>query len=71
MRDMYDGTIWSIFQSVNGQPFLSEPGNYALMPNIDFFQPYKHVQYSLGAVYPTVLNIPRAVRNKTNTVEPH
>ena len=68
MRDVYDGKIWSDFQSLNGQPFLSDPGNFALMLNLDFFQPYKHVQYSLGAIYLTVLNLPRGVRNKTNNV---
>ena len=38
------------------------------MLNIDFFQPYKHVQYSLGAIYLTVLNLPRGIRNKTNNI---
>ena len=54
--DVYDGNIWKNF---NGSPFLSEPGNYAVMMNLDFFQPYKHVQYSLGAIYFTILNLPR------------
>ena len=26
--------------------------------NFDFFQPYDHVQYSLGATYMSVLNLP-------------
>ena len=38
------------------------------MLNIDFFQPYKHVQYSLGAIYLTFLNLPRRLRNKTNNI---
>ena len=29
------------------------------MMNLDFFQPYKHVQYSMGAIYLTILNLPR------------
>ena len=68
MRDVYDGKILNDFQSFNGQLFLSESGNYALMLNLDFFQPYKHVQYSLGAIYLTVLNLPRGIRNKTSNV---
>ena len=68
MRDVYDGKIWNDFQSFNGQPFLSESSNYALMLNMDFFQHYKHVQYSLGAIYLTVLNLPRGIRNKTSNV---
>lgn len=38
------------------------------MLNLDFFQPYKHVQYSLGAIYMTVLNLPRSDRNKIENV---
>lgn len=57
-NDVYDGNIWKEFQQHNGSPFLSEPGNYALMMNLDFFQPYKHVQYSMGAIYLTILNLP-------------
>ena len=68
LRDVYDGKIWSDFQNYEDQPFLSEPGNLALMLNMDFFQPYKHVQYSLGAIYLTILNLPRGTRNKSNNV---
>ena len=68
MQDVYDGQVWRDFQFYDNQPFLSEPGNYGLMLNMDFFQPYKHVQYSLGAVYLTVLNLPRKLRNKTQNV---
>ena len=39
MRDVYDGKIWSDFQSFNSRPFLSESGNYALMLNIDRLLP--------------------------------
>ena len=38
------------------------------MLNMDFFQPYKHVQYSVGAIYLTILNLPRGMRNKTDNV---
>ena len=30
--------------------------------NIDWFNPYKHTQYSIGAVYLTILNLPRSQR---------
>ena len=67
--DLYDGRIWNEFQQYDGSPFLSEPGNYAVMMNLDFFQPYKHVQYSMGAIYLTILNLPRGIRNKQeNTI---
>lgn len=64
LRDVYDGKIWKDFQSFGAQSFLSEAGNLALMLNTDFFQPFKHVTYSLGAIYLTVMNLPRSIRNK-------
>ena len=67
--DVYDGKVWGDFQCFDDKPFLSEEGNLALMMNMDFFQPYKHIQYSMGAIYVTILNLPRSVRNKQeNTV---
>ncbi len=36
--------------------------------NMDLFQPYKRVNYSVGAVYITVLNLPCAVRYKQENV---
>lgn len=68
LSDVYDGQVWKDFQNFNNEPFLSEPGNYALMLNLDFFQPYKYIQYSLGAIYMTVLNLPRGIRNKQENV---
>lgn len=68
LSDIYDGKVWQDFLTVNGHGFLSEPNNYALMLNLDFFQPFKHVQYSLGAIYLTVLNLPRGSRNKLENV---
>ena len=68
LSDVYDGQVWKNFQNYNDNPFLSEPGNYALMLNLDFFQPYKYIQYSLGAIYMTVLNLPCGIRNKPENV---
>lgn len=33
-----------------------------LLINVDWFQPYKHVQYSVGAIYIAILNFPRTLR---------
>lgn len=52
LSDVYDGEIWKEFMEYKGDPFLSKENNFALTLNMDFFQPYKHVQYSLGAIYP-------------------
>lgn len=59
LEDIYDGRIWKEFQSYHGQPFLSLPNCYGLMMNIDWFQPYKHISYSVGVIYLTIMNLPR------------
>lgn len=68
LSDVYDGKIWQDFQSLNGLPFLSAPYTYGLMMNIDWFKPFKHLEYSVGAIYLTVMNLPRAVRFKQENV---
>ena len=60
--DVYDGNVCTDFWSKDGQPFLSAPFNYALHFNIDWFQPFKHTQHSEGAIYLSVLNLPRQER---------
>ncbi|KAI8514444.1 hypothetical protein Bbelb_070350 [Branchiostoma belcheri] len=64
MTDVYDGKVWNEFQYVNGTPFLAEPNNLALMLNCDWYQPYKHSEYSVGVLYLVVLNLPREERFK-------
>ena len=49
-------------------PFLSECYNYGLLLNIDWLQPYKHIQYSVGIVYLVILNLPRSIRYKRQNV---
>lgn len=68
LKDVYDGKIWSEFMNYNGTPFLSKPFSFGLMINVDWFQPYKHVQYSVGAIYLIILNLPRHMRNKTENI---
>ena len=51
------------------RPFLDAPNNFALALNIDWFNPFEHTQYSIGAIYLTVLNFPREERYKIeNTI---
>ena len=42
--------------------------HYYLTMNMDFFQPYKHLQYSVGAIYCTLMNLPRTERYKVENV---
>ena len=62
LSDVYDGKVWKEFQSYQNKPFLSEPFSFAVMINVDWFQPYKHVTHSVGVIFMTVMNLPRASR---------
>ena len=62
LSDIYDGLVWKEFLNYQGQPFLSQPHNLALMLNCDWFQPFKHTQYSVGVLYLTILNLPHSMR---------
>ena len=45
-----------------GVPFLASPHSYGLILNLDWFQPYKHLTYSVGVLYLSVLNLPSHLR---------
>ena len=69
LEDIYDGLIWKEFMVYDRKPFLSVPFNFALSLNIDWLQPFKCTNYSLGAIYITVQNLPREERFLTeNTI---
>ena len=67
-RDVYDGALWREFQVYNGKPFLSDSYAYGLMLNIDWFRPCKDVEYSIGAIYLTIMNLPRPARFRQENV---
>ena len=60
LHDIHDGEIWTSILS-SGKPFLSLSHNYALLLNVDWFQPYKHRTYSVGVIYVAILNLPRDI----------
>ena len=62
LYDIYDGSLWKEFMEYNGVPFLSVPYCFALSLNVDWFQPYKHTQHSIGVLYIAIQNLPREVR---------
>lgn len=63
--DVYDGRVWKDFQK---KGFFDNRHSFGLMLNCDWFQPYKHLQYSIGVIYLTVLNLPFISRNKFQNV---
>lgn len=63
LQDVYDGRIWDDFNG-NKFNFFCEEGNYGLMLNVDWWQPYKYTNYSIGAIYLIFLNLPKEERFK-------
>ena len=68
LSDIYDGKIWQDFQIFNGKDLLADPHTLGLMLNIDWLKPYKHVQYSVGAIYLSIMNLPRQLRFKYENI---
>ena len=64
LGDIYDGRVWKQFHS----EFLSTPFSYLLTFNVDWFQPFKRCEYSVGAIYCVVQNLPRVERYKEENV---
>uniref|UniRef100_A0A1X7TTT6 Transposase domain-containing protein n=1 Tax=Amphimedon queenslandica TaxID=400682 RepID=A0A1X7TTT6_AMPQE len=62
--DIYDGSVWKKFR----EGFLSTPYCYMLTLNVDWFQPFKHTQYSVGAIYLVIQNLPREQRYKEENI---
>ena len=67
LADVYDGRVWKQFCREHNQ-FLQLPGNFLLLVNMDFFQPFSHTTYSVGVIYCVVLNLPRELRYKTENM---
>lgn len=66
--DVFDGRIWREWQYIEGEAFLAVPRNYVFMLNVDWFQPFKHSIYNVGALYMVLMNLPRAERFKPDNV---
>lgn len=68
LGDIYDGQVWKDFLNPDGIPFLSLPFNFALILNVDWFQPFKNTVYSTGAIYLSIQNLPRDERYANGNV---
>ena len=68
-EDIYDGKIWKEFSYYFNSKDGKSPGKrYGLMLNLDWFNPFKHASYSVGALYLVCLNLPRSERFKRKNV---
>ena len=63
LADVYDGEVWNQYSD-----FLEAPYNYLLTLNIDWFSPYEHGNYSVGAMYLTIQNLPLSIRNNPDNI---
>ena len=63
MCNVYDGEIWGQYNE-----FLCAPYNYLLTLNVDWFSPFDHGRYSVGAIYLTIQNLPMSVRNNPDNI---
>lgn len=62
MADIYDGEVWKSFLTDDKGDLLANRYTIGLTLNVDWFKPYKHVEYSVGAIYIAILNYPRKIR---------
>ena len=64
--DIYDGNVWKNFTKLH-KPSSNE--HLALLTlNIDWFEPFHNANYSCGAIYLTINNLPRSERFKKENV---
>ena len=68
LADVYDGNIWKTFSS-NGKWYFEDKRNLAVMLNVDWFQPFKHLSSSsVDGIYLVILNLLRTERSKRKNV---
>ena len=61
--DITDGKVWSLITS-SLSPNRSPTNILGILINIDWFQPFKHVSYSVGVIYAVIINLPRSIQYK-------
>ena len=67
LADITDGRIWKEMVA-SLSPERNPTNILGLLINIDWFQPHKHVAYSVGVIYAVVINLPRSIRYKEENV---
>lgn len=69
--DIMDGEVWKSFRidPNDDMPFVdASESNLVLAMNVDWYQPYSNSVYSVGAIYLTILNLERKLRNLRSNV---
>ena len=63
MCDIYDGMLWQ-----ENSDFFSNPRSLGFMLNLDWFQPFEHTTDSIGAMYLSIVNLPRQERFRKENI---
>ena len=70
--DVYDGKVWKEWEAKpkteNQTWFAKDSGDIALQLNVDAFQPFEKVQYSMTAVFVAILCLPMEIRYKQENI---
>ena len=68
IANVYDGQLWKKFERFTTDTNNCASCSLSLVLNIDWFQPYKHVSYSVGVLYIAVQNLPRNLRFRRENI---
>ena len=55
-------------KNLEGENLFSDKYSLGLLLNVDCFNPFKHVEYSVGAIYLAILNFPRQLRYRKENI---
>ena len=74
LADVYDGQVWKEWEArpkIEGKPtkwFAADSWDIGLQLNADGFQPFEGSNYSVTAVFVTILNLPLEIRHNIENV---
>ncbi len=68
LSDVYNGKLWKDFLHFKDKSYLEARNSIAFILNVDWFQPFKHRQYSVGVIHLAIMNLPRAIRFKRENI---
>ena len=59
--------FYDVYNVGFGRAFKLTKG-YLMVLNVDWFNPYKHIQYSVGALYVSIINVPHELRYRPENI---
>ncbi len=66
--DVTDGNVYKTFKDQEENDYFADKRNLGLMLNIDWFNPFKNSEHSIGVIYLAILNLPREHRFKWENI---